>query len=120
VREAQRGSTFEKAQAMFDAASGWLCVLMVGLGAGFYIYFKYTYLENSTKLKILNFEGIVAGVVDIGSGWTASLRSGVCPDAFWLNREQCCWDSNATVHDDYKNVMCEKVSSKSYLLNTFY
>jgi chloride channel 3/4/5 len=54
----------------------------------------------------------VAGVVDIGSGWTASLRAGVCRDAFWLNREQCCWDSNATYHDDYKNVLCEKVPKK--------
>jgi chloride channel 3/4/5 len=38
VREAQRGLTFEKVQAMFDAASGWLCVLLVGLGAGLCLF----------------------------------------------------------------------------------
>uniref|UniRef100_T1IZ96 Chloride channel protein n=1 Tax=Strigamia maritima TaxID=126957 RepID=T1IZ96_STRMM len=56
-----------------DAWSGWLCVFLVGV-----------------------FAGGVAGVIDIGAGWMADLREGICPQAFWLNKEQCCWSSNQT------------------------
>ncbi|ENN75556.1 hypothetical protein HUJ04_004103 [Dendroctonus ponderosae] len=55
-----------------DAWSGWLCVLLVGLCTG-----------------------AVAGVIDIGASWMTDLKFGICPQAFWLNREQCCW-SNET------------------------
>lgn len=27
------------------------------------------------------------------------LKLGICPQAFWLNREQCCWSSNETSFD---------------------
>lgn len=27
------------------------------------------------------------------------LKFGICPQAFWLNREQCCWSSNETSFD---------------------
>ncbi|CAG2067667.1 unnamed protein product, partial [Timema podura] len=60
-----------------DAWSGWVCVLLVGL-----------------------FTGAVAGVIDIGASWMADLKFGICPQAFWLNREQCCWSSNETTFDD--------------------
>ncbi|XP_063236245.1 H(+)/Cl(-) exchange transporter 5 isoform X5 [Bacillus rossius redtenbacheri] len=60
-----------------DAWSGWLCVLLVGL-----------------------FTGAVAGVIDIGASWMSDLKFGICPQAFWLNREQCCWSSNETTFDD--------------------
>ena len=92
-KEVERGFMFEKVQALFDAASGWLCVLMVSLGAG-----------------------IVAGVVDIGSSWTTNLKSGVCKKAFWLNREQCCWDADDVTWDLYKNVNCENWTSWPKLL----
>ncbi|XP_065348820.1 H(+)/Cl(-) exchange transporter 4 isoform X1 [Cloeon dipterum] len=56
-----------------DAWSGWVCVLLVGL-----------------------FTGAVAGVIDIGASWMTDLKYGICPQAFWLNQEQCCWSSNET------------------------
>ncbi|XP_055708576.1 H(+)/Cl(-) exchange transporter 5 isoform X1 [Phlebotomus papatasi] len=59
-----------------DAWSGWLCVLLVGITAG-----------------------CVAAVVDVGASWMADLKFGICPQAFWLNREQCCWSSNETTFD---------------------
>ncbi len=52
---------------------------------------------------------ITAGVVDIGSQWATNLKSGVCKNAFWLNREQCCWASNSTEYDLYNNVKCDDV-----------
>ncbi|XP_031357157.1 H(+)/Cl(-) exchange transporter 5 isoform X2 [Photinus pyralis] len=51
-----------------DAWSGWLCVLLVGLATG-----------------------AVAGVIDIGATWMTDLKFGICPQAFWLNQEHCCW-----------------------------
>lgn len=63
-------------QGAHDAWSGWVCVLLVGI-----------------------FSGCVAGVIDIGASWMTDLKLGVCPQAFWLNREQCCWSSNETSFD---------------------
>lgn len=54
--------------------AGWLCVSFVGLVAGY-----------------------VAGIIDIGTGWLKDLKEGICPEAFYLNREQCCWSSNDTM-----------------------
>ena len=59
-----------------DAWSGWLCVLLVGLCSG-----------------------LMAGIIDIGATWLTDIKFGICPSAFYLNREQCCWSSNETVID---------------------
>lgn len=59
-----------------DAWSGWVCVLLVGVCTG-----------------------VVAGVIDIGATWMTDLKFGICPQAFWFNREQCCWSSNLTTFD---------------------
>ena len=59
-----------------DAWSGWLCVLLVGLCSG-----------------------VMAGIIDIGATWLTDIKFGICPSAFYLNREQCCWSSNETVID---------------------
>lgn len=53
-----------------------MCVLLVGLAAG-----------------------CVAGVIDIGASWLSDLKLGICPQAFWLNQEQCCWSSKETTFD---------------------
>ncbi|TNN18038.1 H(+)/Cl(-) exchange transporter 3 [Schistosoma japonicum] len=58
-------------KACWDSASGWFCVLCVGLLTGF-----------------------IACIVDIGCTWMSDLKEGVCLDAFWFNREQCCWSSS--------------------------
>lgn len=67
---------FVQMQGAHDAWSGWVCVLLVGI-----------------------FSGCVAGVIDIGASWMTDLKLGICPQAFWLNREQCCWSSNETSFD---------------------
>ena len=59
-----------------DAWSGWVCVLLVGLTSG-----------------------VMAGIIDIGATWLTDLKFGICPSAFYLNMEQCCWSSNETVRD---------------------
>ena len=38
----------------------------------------------------------------------SDLRFGICPEAFWFNREQCCWSSNETLFD-HEN--CSNVSA---------
>ncbi|ODN00060.1 H(+)/Cl(-) exchange transporter 3 [Orchesella cincta] len=78
-----------------DAWSGWLCVLLVGICAG-----------------------ALAGVIDIGASWMTDLKFGLCPAAFWLNREQCCWSSNETesVHGNCSQwwVWSEIIGGKNY------
>lgn len=59
-----------------DAWSGWLCVLLVGLCTG-----------------------VAAGIIDIGASWMTDLKFGICPQAFWLDKEQCCWSYNETTFD---------------------
>jgi len=68
----KQDSIWDFIKAAHDAWSGWLCVFLVGLAAG-----------------------TVASVVDIGTTWMTDLKYGICPDAFWLDREQCCWSSQA-------------------------
>lgn len=69
----RQNSILDLIKGAHDAWSGWLCVLLVGLVTG-----------------------TVAGIVDIGSSWMTDLKYGLCPEAFWLNMEQCCWSSNET------------------------
>lgn len=69
----KNNSLLELIKSTHDAWSGWICVLLVGIIAG-----------------------AVAGVIDIGAGWMKDLKEGICPQAFYLNREQCCWSSNDT------------------------
>ena len=66
-------SIFDLIKGAHDAWSGWLCVLLVGV-----------------------LSGTLAGVIDIGASWMTDLKFGICPEAFWLNKEQCCWASNET------------------------
>uniref|UniRef100_A0A183DSD6 Chloride channel protein n=1 Tax=Gongylonema pulchrum TaxID=637853 RepID=A0A183DSD6_9BILA len=66
-----------KLYGLWDAGSGWICVLMVGLAAG-----------------------TVAGIIDIGARWMSDLKDGVCADRFWLDREHCCWSANDSVYKD--------------------
>jgi hypothetical protein len=67
-------------RSFFDAISGWICVLLVGVAAG------------ST-----------AGIIDIGARWMSDLKDGICADRFWLDREHCCWSANDTI---YKEADC--------------
>ncbi|XP_046414360.1 H(+)/Cl(-) exchange transporter 5 isoform X6 [Neodiprion pinetum] len=69
-------SMWDLIKGAHDAWSGWLCVLFVGL-----------------------FTGVAAGVIDIGASWMTDLKFGICPQAFWLNKEQCCWSYNETTFD---------------------
>ena len=67
-------SLLDLVRGAHDAWSGWVCVLLVGL-----------------------MSGVMAGVIDIGATWLTDLKFGICPSAFYLNMEQCCWSSNETV-----------------------
>ena len=59
-------NTYEKRlKSIFDASSGWLCVLLIGAAAG-----------------------CCAGLVDITTKWLADIKLGICTGSFFLNREQ--------------------------------
>jgi len=55
--------------------------------------------------------GVCAAVIDIGTSWMFDLKEGVCMDAFWLNREQCCWVANDTTFDQEG---CAQVSLSTF------
>jgi chloride channel 3/4/5 len=75
--------------SMWDATSGWACVLLVGITAG---TCHIMYSINCNPL------GTVAGVIDIGAKWMSDLKVGVCADRFWLDKEHCCWASDDEVY----------------------
>ncbi|KAL1227982.1 H(+)/Cl(-) exchange transporter [Trichinella spiralis] len=74
IKKKNRESITSCITGLVDAGSGWICVLFVGLTAG-----------------------VVAGLVDISTRWMSDLKEGVCPDAFWFDREHCCWSANDTL-----------------------
>ncbi|XP_055932596.1 H(+)/Cl(-) exchange transporter 5-like isoform X3 [Argiope bruennichi] len=93
----------ELLKSYYDKLSGWLCVFCVGVAAG-----------------------SVAGFIDIGEGWMKDLKEGICPDAFWLNKEQCCWSSNETFYEGdecdqwvswYRFFKLDYFSTKEYFLS---
>ena len=51
--------------------------------------------------------GICAAIVDIGATWMSDLKEGVCLEAFWLNREHCCWAANDT---SFQQDQCSQVA----------
>lgn len=61
---------------LWDAASGWICVLLAGL-----------------------LTGLVAVTIDIATAWMSDLREGVCTEAWWLSKEHCCWTSDSPSND---------------------
>lgn len=67
--------------------SSWLDWLLVNIS----FYFLKFFIISNILCK-----GTVASIVDIGTTWMTDLKYGICPEAFWLDREQCCWSSNQT------------------------
>lgn len=80
----KQDSIWDLIKGVHDAWSGWVCVLLVGIATGG-----------------------VAGVIDIGASWMSDLKNGICPQAFWLNQEQCCWSWSSNETIDTRN--CSQV-----------
>ena len=57
----------------WDAMSGWVLVLLVGVCSG-----------------------ILAGIIDIGALWMSDLKEGICVPWPYYDREACCWLTNQT------------------------
>ncbi|VDL18585.1 unnamed protein product [Hymenolepis diminuta] len=65
-----------KLRIYWNSASGWICVSLVGIAVG-----------------------LIAALIDIGSPWLTDLKEGICLDALWFNRAQCCWSSDVPGED---------------------
>ena len=70
-------------------------------------------LYNYVHVQFFLYIGAVAGIIDIGASWLSDVKEGVCRDAFWLNKEQCCWSANDTALDNYDR--CKQVMNKHEL-----
>ena len=79
-QDRKSGKLKEKSYSIFDKCSGWIVVLFIGIAAG-----------------------LSAGIVDITTKWLSDLKLGICYESTFFNREQCCWDSNATVLENCTN-----------------
>ncbi|XP_071490180.1 H(+)/Cl(-) exchange transporter 4-like [Diadema antillarum] len=76
LKKNRKDSCWDTLKDMMFSVSGWTVVLLVGLATGAF-----------------------AGIVDIGTSWMSDLKVGVCRDAFWLNKEECCWIRNTSMFD---------------------
>ena len=79
IAKKKQESCIELIKSAHDAWSGWVCVLLVGCLAG-----------------------VFAAIIDIGASWMFDIKLGICANAFWLNKEQCCWSANDTDFDTAK------------------
>jgi len=55
---------------LWDASSGWLCVILIGIASGFF-----------------------AGIINIASESLNDVKLGICTTGIYLNEEECCWSS---------------------------
>jgi hypothetical protein len=83
IQKKKKENIWQQIVTLHDSWSGWICVLLVGLSSG-----------------------LVAAVVDIGSNWITHIKEGICVNAFWLNKPQCCWASKNVTYDHYNNPKC--------------
>jgi len=72
---------------------------------------KASWFVTCDIVGVLVVVGVCAAVIDIGTSWMFDLKHGVCMDAFWLNREQCCWVANDTTFDQEG---CTQVASLTW------
>jgi len=90
LQKKQKENLWQKIVTLHDSWSGWICVLLVGLSSG-----------------------LLAAIVDIGVNWITHIKDGICVNAFWLNKPQCCWANRRVTYDGYGNPRCPEV----YFLN---
>lgn len=83
LQKRRKENLWQQIMALHDSWSGWICVLLVGLSSG-----------------------LLAAVVDIGVNWITHIKDGICVNAFWLNKPQCCWASKNVTYDNYGLPRC--------------
>lgn len=88
IQRRRKESLWQTIVTLHDSWSGWICVLLVGLSSG-----------------------VAAAVVDIGTNWMFNIKDGLCINAFWLNKAQCCWASKNISYDKFSNPKCPEVHS---------
>lgn len=86
IQRRRKESLWQTIVTLHDSWSGWICVLFVGLSSG-----------------------LAAAIVDIGTNWMSNIKDGLCVNAFWLNKAQCCWASKNISYDKFSNPKCPEV-----------
>ena len=86
IQRRRKENIWQQLITLHDSWSGWICVLLVGLSSG-----------------------LMAAIVDIGSNWITHIKDGICVNAFWLNKPQCCWASKHVTYDMYSDPKCPEV-----------
>lgn len=99
IKKHKDESILSAVKAAHDAWSGWVCVLS-GMNVLQLTKFSTELYCILMKFTVGVAVGAVASFIDIGTTWMTDLKYGICPDAFWFDREQCCWSSNQTSFSD--------------------
>lgn len=95
IMRRRKESLWQTLVTLHDSWSGWICVLLVGLSSG-----------------------LAAAIVDIGTNWMTNVKDGLCVNAFWLNKAQCCWASKNISYDKFNTPKCPEVNI-FYLVHIF-
>jgi hypothetical protein len=93
IEKRRKESLWQEIVTLHDSWSGWICVLLVGLSSG-----------------------LAAAIVDIGTNWMTNIKDGICVNAFWLNKPQCCWASKNISYNNYSNPECPEVGLKILII----
>lgn len=104
ITKRKEDSVLSAVKAAHDAWSGWVCVLS-GMNIS-HIYIFEIFLNFFLNFIVGVAVGAVASFIDIGTTWMTDLKYGICPEAFWFDREQCCWSSNQTTFSDNCSQVC--------------
>lgn len=94
IQQKRKEGLWQQIVTLHDSWSGWICVLLVGLSSG-----------------------LVAAIVDIGTNWITNIKDGICVNAFWLNKPQCCWASKNVTYDSNNNPKCPEVRLNYFILS---
>lgn len=96
IQRRRKESLWQTIVTLHDSWSGWICVLLVGLSSG-----------------------MAAAIVDIGTNWMTNIKDGLCVNAFWLNKAQCCWASKNISYDKFNNPKCPEWFTWPEIFNDF-
>lgn len=75
------------------AGQGWFVISLAGMVCTDLIHFHH--IRTTAGICI----GINAAVISIVTAWLSDIKMGYCRDAWWLNRNFCCWETESSNED---------------------
>ncbi len=102
IQQHKKAHWHSRYASLWDASQGWIVITIVG-----------------------GMAGVIAGIINICIEWLNDIKLGVCPKAWFLSRDQCCWGETLTGTADcagwqnWSDLMDTEAADKSYAINYF-